>query len=279
MATDFQELVREGRLGECRELLTAEVKKNPSDAKLRIFLFQLLAVLGEWGRAGTQLDVAAELEPKALLLKAMYGPALAAEPFRDEVCRGLRAPVIFGEPEAWMSWLVQANQLQAEGKDEAAAELRDKAFEEAPATGGTIDGDPFVWIADADTTFGPMVEAIINNTPYWVPFLRIQHLEIEPPTDLRDLIWAVAQFKWTNGGETHGLIPVRYPGSAGHDDSGLALARKTDWIEGEGGLYRGVGQRLLATDGGEKGILETRRVLLGEAAAAGATADSETAEV
>ena len=49
----------------------------------------------------------------------------------------------------------------AMAEEVAAAELRDKAFEEAPATGGTMDGDPFVWIADADTTFGPMVEAII----------------------------------------------------------------------------------------------------------------------
>ena len=38
-----------------------QVRKNPANAKLRIFLFQLLAIEGRWDRALTQLKVAGDL--------------------------------------------------------------------------------------------------------------------------------------------------------------------------------------------------------------------------
>ncbi|MFO1349473.1 MAG: hypothetical protein U1F68_01835 [Gammaproteobacteria bacterium] len=33
-----------------------QVRKNPANAKYRVFLFQLLAVLGQWERALNQLN-------------------------------------------------------------------------------------------------------------------------------------------------------------------------------------------------------------------------------
>ena len=52
------------------------------------------------------------------------------------------------------------------------------------------------------------------------------------------------------------LIPTRYPGSETSDDDQIIMARKTDWVEREGGLFVGLGQRMLATDEGEHAILE-----------------------
>jgi len=262
MGVDFQRLIKEGNLDECLVELTAEVKKNPADVRQRIFLFQLLSVLGQWERALTQLNVAAEMDASSLLMGAMYRPALAGEAYRAEVYFGQRDPVIFGDPEDWMSWLVGANRLQGEGESEAAAELRGKAFEAAPAVAGSIDGKPFEWIADADVHFGPFIEAIIQNNHYWVPYCRIRQIEIEPPMDLRDMVWAPAQFVWTNGGEVFGLIPVRYPGSHESPDPAIRLARKTEWSEIHEGVYRGLGQRLLATNEGDVGLLEARHILL-----------------
>jgi type VI secretion system protein ImpE len=42
--------------------LQEQIKAQPANAKLRIFLFQLLCVLGQWERALNQLKVASGLD-------------------------------------------------------------------------------------------------------------------------------------------------------------------------------------------------------------------------
>ncbi len=49
----------------------------------------------------------------------------------------------------------------------------------------------------------------------------------------------------TNGGQAVGLIPTRYPGSHQSEDSGIRLARKTEWQECDADVYLGLGQRML----------------------------------
>ena len=63
------------------------MRARPADAKLRVFLFQLLCVLGQWDRALNQLNVAADLDPAALAMAQMYGDAVRCEPLR---ARGVR---------------------------------------------------------------------------------------------------------------------------------------------------------------------------------------------
>ena len=38
---------------------------------------------------------------------------------------------------------------------------------------GSLNGQPFEWVADADSRLGPVMEAIINGRYYWVPFARL----------------------------------------------------------------------------------------------------------
>ena len=106
-----------------------------------------------------------------------------------------------------------------------------RAFEAAPTSAGTIDGQPFEWIADADMRLGPVCEAVINGRYYWVPFERLTKIDLEAPADLRDVVWMPAHFQFSNGGEAVGLIPTRYPGSESADDAQVRLARKTVWNE------------------------------------------------
>ena len=80
------------------------------------------------------------------------------------------------------------------GQFAAAARLREQAFAAAPATCGRVDGQSFQWIADADSRLGPMLEVIIADRYFWVPFCRIRRIALEKPTDLRDLVWLPAQF-------------------------------------------------------------------------------------
>jgi type VI secretion system protein ImpE len=238
--------------------LQEDIRARPADAKLRVFLFQLLCVVGQWDRALNQLKVASELEPLALPMAQMYGDAVRCEAIRDEVFDGKKSPMVLGEPDEWLALLIESRLLAGRGEASHSEEFRARAFEEAPPSNGSIDGRPFEWVADADSRLGPVVEAIINGRYYWVPFSRVREMTMDAPEDLRDLVWMPAQLRFQNGGESLALIPTRYPGSQGADDGAIALARKTSWESIGEDAYRGLGQRIITTDTGETPFLEIR---------------------
>lgn len=250
-----QQLIREGNLAAALAALQDAVRKNAGDVKLRIFLFQLLAVLGQWGRALTQLNVAGELDAATLPMVQTYREAIQCEALRTDIFAGKRAPLIFGEPQAWLAQLIDA--LKHDATDPArAAAARAAAFDAAPATPGSIDGERFSWLADADPRLGPVLEAIVNGRYFWIPLCRISKIELDAPTDLRDAVWSAASFTWANGAQTVGLIPTRYNGTvASGADDGLLLARRTEWA-GEQVL----GQRMLVTDVGEHALMDARLI-------------------
>lgn len=260
MCMNSAELVQAGRLEEGLSALQAEIRTQPEDLRLRVFLFQLDCVLGQLDKALTQLQVIASLNAETMLLAQIFRPVIACELLRREVFAGKRTPLIFGEPMEWMGSLVQASTLAASGEFVAADASRASAFEAAPASSGTINGEPFEWIADADSRLGPMIEAIIEGKYYWVPFSRLKKLQTERPSDLRDLVWMPAQFTWTNGGSAPGHLPVRYPGTEESIDGLLRLARTTEWRQLSGGTSLGLGQRVLATDANEYPLLSCRSI-------------------
>src|SRR5215470_13341240 len=144
------ELVRAGQLGDALAALQQEVRRQPGEPKLRVFLFQLLAVLGQWERAAGQLQVAGELDPAALPMVQSYRDALNCERLREEIFAGRRSPLVLGDPPEWLAGLLQALQLDAQGESAGARALREQSFDAAPAQEGRIDTAPFAWCADAD---------------------------------------------------------------------------------------------------------------------------------
>jgi type VI secretion system protein ImpE len=261
-ATTAEENVRAGKLDEALAALQDQVRRQPADARLRTFLFQLLALRGQWERALTQLQVSGELDAKGLVMVQAYREALRCEALRAEVFAGRRTPLLFGQPSEWMALLLQALKLGADEKHAEAQKLRERAFEDAPATAGRIDDQPFAWIADADQRLGPILEAVVNGRYYWIPFHRLREVRLEKPVDLRDLVWTPAQLVYANGGETVALIPSRYPGSEASGDNRLVMGRATEWREQAGGSHVGMGQRLLVTDQAEYGLLDVRKIQL-----------------
>lgn len=270
-----EELLKNGDVKQSLSELFAQVRAKPDDAKLRIFLFQLLCVAGQWDRALTQLNVAHELDPAAGIMGKAYQEILHCEAIRRSVFDGTRTPLVFGDPQPWLAQLLEALRLEGKGQQDAANELRFKAFEEAPAVGGIIQttkrngppgSDPeieetsFEWLADGDSRLGPVIEFIINGRYYWAPQQHIAEIIVEAPTDLRDLVWVPAHFRWANAGEAVGVIPTRYVGSEASEDGAVQLARKTEWQEVAEGLYEGLGQRTLMTDGGEHSLLDVRQI-------------------
>ena len=263
-----EQALKDGDVSRALKLLTEQVRAKPQDAKLRVFMFQLLCVLGQWERALNQLNVSLELDGSTLPMVQTYREAIACETLRLKVFAGQKVPMLFGEPETWIALLIEALLREGRGEHDAARQLREQAMEQAPTTAGQIDGQSFAWIADADSRLGPTLEAVINGRYYWLPWNRLSKVEIDPPQDLRDAIWMPAHFEFTNGGEVVGLIPTRYPDTDLSAGDALTLARRTDWREVSPGVFAGLGQRLIVTDTTEVGLMDVRTVTLNAAAAA-----------
>jgi type VI secretion system protein ImpE len=262
MTLNAEHYLKNGQLKEALSALQQEIRAKPEDQKLRVFLFQMNCILGKLDKALDQLQVIGSLSSETMLLAQIFQPVIACEMLRRQVFAGKHTPIIFGQPMEWVGLLVQANEMAGKGEYNAALGLRDKAFEEAPATPGAVNGTAFEWLADADARLGPILEAIIEGKYYWVPFCRIKKIVIAAPSDLRDLVWAPVQFVWTNGGEAAGHIPCRYVKTEAADDDALRLARKTEWSEPVDGFNIGLGQRVLTTDTADYPLLECRTIEL-----------------
>lgn len=255
-----EEHLKQNDLNGALQKLQEQVRAQPGNSEYRIFLFQLLALLGQWDRALTQLNLAGELDAAALAMVVMYRQVIACERLREEVFLGHREPVVLGKPAEWVALHLQALKLTAEGQYSKSQELRDKAFDLAPATSGSIDGKAFEWLADSDSRLGPMFEVIIEGRYLWVPLERIASITIDEPADLRDLIWLPAHFTWVNGGEYYGVIPARYSSSYDTEDPLLTLCRKTDWKDCGHDLYLGLGQKILTTNIADFPLLDVRSI-------------------
>ena len=261
MTADPRDLVKAGDLAGALTALQARVRADPGDARLRIFLFQLLCVLGDWPRAIAQLKLCAELDAAALPMAQTYREAIICEVFREKVFAGEKAPLFLGEPPEWLALLAEA--LMRQGGDAgAAADLRARAFDAAPASPGTLDGAAFDWIADADSRLGPVFEAIVDGKYFWIPFTALSAIEFDPPADLRDAVWTACRLTFASGGGSVALTPTRYPGTAASGSDAEKLARATGWTELGGDSFAGCGQRLFALPEGDAALLDMRALRL-----------------
>ena len=258
---DAESLLRDGDLAGARSALAGALRRAPGDVALRQFFWQLIAVAGEWDKAEQQLRALTAAEPKALMLGNVYGQAIAAMRQREAVIAGRERAVSLVGSEPWVEGLIDAVQATGQGAADAAAR-GEAALADAPATPGSLDGAAFAWIADADVRFGPMLEAIIGDRYGFVPFAALKRVKVAEPIDLRDKVWLQVELETRSGQTSMAFVPVLYPGTAATGDAGLMLARRTEWIE-TAGIEHGLGQRLLATDADEAGLLDVRDIRLG----------------
>ncbi len=270
--TTAQEFLAAGDPAQALAALQQQVRTQPGDPKLRVFLFQLLCVQGQWARAMAQLEVCGQLDHGALAMVNTYREALKCEAVREAVFAGRTTPVVFGTPAPWIAMLVEALGQDARGDAAQARHLRAQALDLAPATPGRFNGEAFDWIADADSRLGPVLEVVLQGRYTWLPFEALSAIRAEPPADLRDVVWMPVQLTFANGGESVALVPTCYPGTRGSATDGpsggpsggpLRLARATDWVELAPDQFAGLGQRLLTTSSVEAGLLDLREVVLG----------------
>jgi len=270
--SDAEAAIKAGDPRTALQHLTAAVRARPADAKLRVFMAQLLCVLGQWERAHTQLNVVADMDGETSAMREAVGHAIRCELMRARVFAGERTPMVFGQPDEWLALLIESMLRKGQGDAALAQDLAARAFDAAPAIGGSIDGQRFSWLADADSRLGPVLEAHVNGRYYWVPFSRLAKVAFEAPEDLRDCVWTPAQLFFHNGGEIVAFVPTRYPGSESSEDGAICLARKTTWSDAGGDRWHGLGQKVFASDIGEHDLMTVRSIELDEPPAAPAEA-------
>ncbi|MEO6269937.1 MAG: virulence protein SciE type, partial [Lautropia sp.] len=86
----------------------AAVKSTPTDPSARMKLFRLFCLTGKWDRAVIQLDTASGMDAELAMTSLVYKQAIVCERFRSEVFAGTRTPVVIGEPQAWLGWMMEA---------------------------------------------------------------------------------------------------------------------------------------------------------------------------
>ena len=234
-----RELYAAGKLDEAVQALGSELRNDPTDTKRRTFLFELLCFTGDYDRAEKQLDILADLGKEAAMGTLLYRSALQAARTRRDMFEKKTFPLGTGPPEAM------------------------------PA--GTLNGQAFETIEDADPRIGARLEVFAAGAYLWLPFEHIASVRMEPPKRLRDTIWIPAilqtgpKCKGLDLGEV--LLPALTPLVSKHPQNSVRLGRETVWEEADGETVP-AGQKMFLVDGEEIPILEVRNLLFAASSAA-----------
>jgi type VI secretion system protein ImpE len=226
-----QDLFRAGQLTDALKALSSEVRDNPTDARRRTFLFELLCFAGEYERADKHLEVLGQAGPSSEIGVLLYRSALYAERQRQDLFSRGEYPQRPGSPE--------------------------------PPLTGTFNGKPFGAFSDADPRLGTRLEIFAAGNYLLLPLMHVAAIQIEPPKRLRDLLWTPAAvrttpaFKGAELGEV--LLPVLAPFSWQHADDAVRLGRATVWEKREGYPEEvPFGQKMWLVDDEEIPFLELR---------------------
>jgi len=249
-----EQLFKAGDLTGARAALAAELRSSPQDARARQFFWQLLAIVGDIDKSEAQLKALGGVQASAMMLGSVYMQAINAERLRSRTFAGEVAPKSLVGTEPWVQGLLDALAATIKG-DSGAGARHDSALAEAPASAGSIEGEAFEWIADADSRFGPMLEVIIGAEYGFIPFVAMNRIRAAEVADLRDTVWRPAEISLKSGQSSMVFIPARYPGTTASGDTALLLGRRTDWADMDG-VEVGLGQRLLSTDISDIAVLE-----------------------
>jgi type VI secretion system protein ImpE len=255
-----KELFDAGKLQAAIDEITYEVKERPNDTRKRTFLFELLCFNGCWERAEKQLDVIGMQSAKAETGVQVYKNIFKAEQSRlDLFSEGIQ-PHFLIEPPAYIYLnLVAISQLHEFNIGDV-RRLLDNAEEARASLSGKLNDKPFQDFRDYDDLVGPVLELFLQDKYVWLPFEQIKRIEIAPPKQLRDLLWASARVETINSTIAEIFLPVLYVGSSEHPNDLVKLGRMTDWVNLGQSLSLPAGQRLFLVDSEEKPILEVKSI-------------------
>lgn len=162
------------------------------------------------------------------------------------------------------AWLYRAA-LDSERTRQEMFESGDFPDSDVPdAVSGTLNGESFEALSDADPRIGARLEVFASGNYHWIPLKHVRSIKMEAPGRLRDLKWAPAavttgpEFQDVELGEV--LLPAMTPRAWDHPDPEVRLGRVTDWRELDDGSPAPVGQKLLVVDDEFFPFLEIREL-------------------
>ena len=225
-----KQLFDAGKVKEAASALAAHLRDHPTDTHSRTFLFELLCFSGQYDRAEKQLALLAGGNKEKEMGAVLYYSALHAERARHDLFKKQEYP-----------------------KAEA-----------APSPKGTLNGQPFESISDADPQIGARLEVYAAGAYLWIPFQHISSITVERPKRLRDALWTSAfvvtgpTFQGTDIGNV--IIPAVYPFSWNSPDENVWLGRTTEWVADDDGHEFPVGHKTFVVDGREIPLLELQTI-------------------
>lgn len=269
--TKAKELLAQGNVAAAVQEATQQVRDHPADLTARLTLFELLCLTGELDRAEKQLDVLEQQREQKDLGAQVYRNCLKAERERRRVFAEGIEPHFLGEPPAYVDLHLQAICLVREGKIGQARQMLDQAEEERPALPGRLNGTAFEDFRDYDDFVAPILELVVHDKYTWLPLEQLRQIEVTPPRQLRDMMWASARLLSLSGVEGEVMLPALYAGTSLHANDSVRLGRMTEWQKLGEELYRAVGLRVFLVDGQEHSLFEMGNIEFdGASATAGA---------
>jgi type VI secretion system protein ImpE len=255
-----KEFLDAGDLAAAIAQVGAELKAAPTDGPKRTLLFELLCCAGDLDRAVKQLDViGAESSDRDLAVQpyrnVLEGERKRRRLFSEGLVPGLPKRV----PDYTRLHLEAVNRIR-EGHYADARALLEEAEAARPPAAGTIDGEPFDDLKDADDLLGPFLEVITATNYSWIPWEAVRSVSMEAPRHLRDLVWLPARVELDIGSLGEVFLPVLYVNSYQHHDNRVKLGRMTDWQADTEGLSLASGQKLLMVGERDWPLLEIRQL-------------------
>lgn len=240
--------------------VSEDLRKSPTDHSKRTFLFELLCCAGDLDRAGRHLDVIAGESAERAAAVMPYRILLEAEKQRRKVFAESLIPGLPQKiPDCVPLHLEAIRQVREKHYAEARALLEQAAATRTPQA-GTIDGEPFEDLSDADDLMGPFLEAIVNGNYAWLPWDSVELVVISRPRHLRELVWVPARVDLNIGPLGDVFLPALYVDSYLHADPRVKLGRLTDWRQDVPEIALAAGQKLLTAGERDWPLLEVRSI-------------------
>ncbi len=256
----IHELIRAANLEAAILEATEQVRAKPADQTARISLFELLCFAGEFDRAKKQIDVVEQQRDKSDLSVQVYQNCLKAERERLRVYEEGIEPYFISDPPAYVDLQMEAIKAIRKGEFGKASDILGRAEESRPALSGRRNGKSFEDFRDWDDLAAPILELFIHDKFAWLPMEQIKTLEIRPPAQLRDLIWASAKIESIAGTQGEVFVPALYAGSAQDASAEVRMGRRTEWRMLGEQLCHAVGLRIFLADDEEVPIFELKKI-------------------
>lgn len=230
------QLLKAGRLTEAIAALHAHLGGNPHDHKAQTFLFELICFTGDFEKAERQLYALTQGDhPHSETGIAKYRRVLKAERARQRSFAEHRYPSPL------------ANGWSGGGT-------------------GTLNGQPFLTISDADPRIGEKLELFVAGEYMWLSFSDVRRLQLPAPRRLRDLLWLPAEIVAVPSLQAFVLedvwMPMMAPLTWQHSDEEVKLGRVNDWHQNEHGEIAPHGIKTYLVDGLEIPLAEFRDLVL-----------------